>query len=84
LILNDIDNIVSFKMMCCFCRDTRVRDSGDNVSRNSERFILVSEQIKKIETQYKKYVSGELDCTPQEGAMIINNYNSRRKLERML
>jgi len=54
------------------------------VSRNSALFILVSEQIKKIETQYKKYVSGELDCTPQEGAMIINNYNSRRKLERML
>lgn len=70
--------------MCCFCRDTRVQDSGDHVPRNSALFILVSEQIKKIETQYKKYVSGELDCTPQEGAMIINNYNSRRKLERML
>jgi hypothetical protein len=82
--LNDIDNIVSFKMMCCFCRDTRVQDSGDHVTRNSTLFMLVSEQIKKIETQYKKYVSGELDCTPQEGAMIINNYNSRRKLERML
>ena len=82
--MNDIDNIVSFKMMCCFCRDTRVQDSGDHVTRNSTLFMLVSEQIKKIETQYKKYVSGELDCTPQEGAMIINNYNSRRKLERML
>lgn len=70
--------------MCCFCRDTRVQESGDHVPRNSERFMLVSAQIKKIETQYKKYVSGELDCTPQEGAMIINNYNSRRKLERML
>ena len=71
-------------MRGCFCRDTRVQDSGDHVSRNSELFMLVSEQIKKIETQYKKYVSGELDCTPREGAMIINNYNSRRKLERML
>lgn len=71
-------------MRGCFCCDTRVRDSGDNMSRNSALFMLVSEQIKKIETQYKKYVSGELDCTPQEGAMIINNYNSRRKLERML
>ena len=53
--------------MCCFCRDTRVRDSGDNVSRNSALFILVSEQIKKVETQYKKYVSGELDCTHTRG-----------------
>jgi hypothetical protein len=46
--------------------------------------MLTSEQIKKIETQYKKYVSGELNCTPQEGATIVNNYNSRRKIEQIL
>jgi hypothetical protein len=46
--------------------------------------MLASEQIKKIETQYQKFVSGELNCTPQEGAAIVNNYNSRRKIEQIL
>lgn len=71
-------------MNCCFCCDTRVRSSSDDGPRNSILLMLTSEQIKKIETQYKKYVSGELKCTPQEGATIVNNYNSRRKIEQIL
>ena len=43
------------------------------------------EQVKnKIETQYKKYVSGELSCTPKESEVIKNNYKSWRKIERLL
>tara|TARA_Y100000992_G_C20919916_1_gene329420 strand:- start:153 stop:368 length:216 start_codon:yes stop_codon:yes gene_type:complete len=71
-------------MNCCFCRDAAVQRSSHGGLGNSTLLMLTSEQIKKIETQYNKYVSGELDCTPQEGATIVNNYNSRRKIERLI
>lgn len=71
-------------MNSCFCCDTRIRSSSDDVPRDSILLMLASEQIKKIETQYQKFVSGELNCTPQEGAAIVNNYNSRRKIEQIL
>ena len=37
-------------------------------------------KINEIEAKYKLYVNGTLKCTPKEGAIIINNYNSRKKI----
>lgn len=71
-------------MNSCMCCDARTRTSSDDVNRNSVLLVVVDEQIKKIESQYRKYVSGELNCTPKQGAIIINNYNSRRKIEKLL
>ena len=57
--------------------DPAIRPSNDlNVARHSNNVNLINE----IEAKYKLYVNGTLKCTPQEGAIIINNYNSRRKL----
>ena len=72
-------------MNFCTCYDTKQNYSIDEPRRNSILLLFTKEQVKsKIETQYKKYVSGELKCTPQEGAIIINNYNSRRKIYKLL
>ena len=71
-------------MNLCQCCDTQLRVSFDENIRKSILAITVSEQIKLIEQQYKKYVSGELVCSRQEGAIIINNYNSRRKIQQIL
>ena len=57
--------------------DAASRSSNDlNVARHSNNANLINE----IEAKYKLYVNGTLKCTPKEGAIIINNYNSRRKL----
>ena len=71
-------------MNLCQCCDIQVRESLDDTPRNGDRVMFISEQIKLIEQRYKKYVSGELECTRQEGAIIINNYNSRRKIHQIL
>ena len=71
-------------MNLCQCCDTQVRESHDETPRKGVLVMFASEQIKLIEQRYKKYVSGELECTRQEGAIIINNYNSRRKIQQIL
>jgi len=71
-------------MNLCQCCDIQVRESLNETPRNGEHVMFVSEQIKLIEQRYKKYVSGELECTRQEGAIIINTYNSRRKIQKLL
>lgn len=69
---------MAFCNCCCVIKE---RSSIDESDRNSILLVFTKEQVKsKIETQYKKFVSGELKCTPQEGAVIVNNYNSRRKI----
>ena len=73
-----------FIMNTCLCCDNDIRRSCEDVVRTSIMNMVASEQIKKIENQYQKYVSGELKCTPREGATIINNYNSRRKIGSLL
>jgi len=55
--------------------------SCNNDSQNNK---IISDEIKKIEDLYKKYISGDFKCTRQEGAIIINNYNSRRKIGSLL
>lgn len=72
-------------MKFCKCCDTKENYSVDQPPRNSILFVFTKEQIKsKIETQYERYLSGELKCTPREGEIIKNNYNSRRKIDRLL
>lgn len=69
---------------CCMVDDDAVfRSSNElNISRHSN--INKSNLINEIEAKYNLYVNGSLKCTPQEGAIIINNYNSRRKLYNVL
>ena len=66
---------------CCNVKDDiPVRSSNDlNIVRYSNNSNLIND----IEKNYKSYVNGAIKCTPQEGAIIINNYNSRRKLYNM-
>jgi hypothetical protein len=72
-------------MNFCFCHDTTTRTSRDDGHRNSILLLPTKEQVKnKIETQYQKYVSGELKCTTKQAAVITNNYNSRRKIDNLL
>tara|TARA_Y100000389_G_scaffold204838_1_gene260061 strand:- start:6173 stop:6412 length:240 start_codon:yes stop_codon:yes gene_type:complete len=79
-------------MQFCQCCDTRTRSSSDDANYRlviaaaitPENARKIDVQINKIEVEYKKYVSGELECTPKEGAIIINNYNSRRKIKKLL
>lgn len=65
---------------CCMVEDdAAIFSSNDlNVERHSNN--ANANLINEIEAKYKLYVNGTLKCTPQEGAIIINNYNSRRKL----
>lgn len=63
---------------CVCCELIKYRSSDDEPPATKE-------QVKsKIETQYKKYVSGELECTPKESEIIKNNYKSWRKIEQLL
>lgn len=78
-------------MRFCQCCDTRARSSSDDAryqvvvaAITLENARKIDVQINEIEVEYKKYVSGELECTPKEGAIIINNYNSRRKIKKLL
>ena len=78
-------------MLFCHCCETRARSSSDDTSYQAvvtaitpENARKIDVQINEIEVEYKKYVSGELECTPKEGAIIINNYNSRRKIKKLL
>lgn len=78
-------------MNFCHCCETRTRSSSDDTNYQivvsaitPEKARKIEVQINKIEVEYKKYVSGELECTPKEGAIIINNYNSRKKIGMIL
>tara|TARA_Y100000389_G_C17440832_1_gene508454 strand:+ start:966 stop:1181 length:216 start_codon:yes stop_codon:yes gene_type:complete len=71
-------------MNLCQCCDTQLRESFDETLRKDVLVMFVSEEIKLIEQRYIKYVSGELECSRQEGAIIINNYNSREKIQQIL
>ncbi len=63
---------------CCVVKeDVTISSSNDlNVPIYSNENNLMID----IERKYQSYVNGAIKCTPQEGAIIINNYNSRRKL----
>ena len=66
---------------CCVVHDDiTFRSSNElNGMRHSNSVNLINE----IEAKYNLYINGSLKCTPQEGAIIINNYNSRKKLYNM-
>ncbi len=68
---------------CCMVDDDVVfRSSNElNIARHSN--TNANNLINEIEAKYNLYVNGGLKCTRQEGAIIINNYNSRRKLYNM-
>lgn len=72
-------------MKICACFETATRSSCDDGHRNSILLLPTKEQVKnKLQSQYKKYVSGELQCTAKQGAAIKNNYKSWRKIDRLL
>ena len=66
---------------CCAVKeDVTIRSSNEfNIPRYSNGNNLMID----IERKYQSYVNGSIKCTPQEGAIIINNYNSRRKIYNM-
>ena len=77
-----MSNCMTFQ--CCMVDDDVVfRSSNElnNITRHSN--TNANNLINEIEAKYNLYVNGSLKCTPQEGTIIINNYNSRQKLYNM-
>ena len=68
---------------CCMVVDAAKLSSSNEFSIANHSTNNLTNLINEIESKYNLYVNGGLKCTPQEGAIIINNYNSRRKLYNM-
>ncbi len=57
-----------------------VRNPSEQTKTTRTISIDLNAKINEIEAKYNLYVNGTLKCTPKEGAIIINNYNSRKKI----